>query len=258
LQKIQNSRTFNTNFWLRLIFSLGILLLGMFTFAQAEKVTISYYSSDSLLITADEYLTSDTLAYVILFHDQGSSRGEFSEITHRFQKMNFNCLVVDIRNGGNSNFIPNETAKRCRLEGFNKSVSYVEEDIEASIKYAFEKSGEKVILLGAGANGSLAMKKAKENIFVKAAIALSPGEYFQPYFSIEDTIAGIQKPILITSNKMEYPYQEKILSKVSDDYKTVFAPEVHKGARGTNALLSNNESSGDYWLALLLFFKDLQ
>jgi dienelactone hydrolase len=258
LPKMQNNRTIYTKFWLQLIFSLGIMLLGVISFAQSEKITITYYSSDGLLITADEYLTSDTLAYVILFHDQGSSRGEFSDIAHRFQKMNFNCLAVDIRNGGNTNFLANETAKRCRAEGFNRSVNDIEEDIEASLKYAFEKSGEQVILLGAGANGSLAMKIAKENNFVKASIALSPGEYFQPYLSIEDAIAGIQKPILITASKMEFSYQEKILSKVSNDYKTIYAPEGHEGARGTNALLSDNESSGDYWLALLLFFKDLQ
>jgi len=234
------------------------MLLGSIAFGQSEKSTITFFSGDSLLITADEYLTSDTLAYVILFHDQGSSRGEFSDIAHRFQKMNFNCLVVDIRNGGNSNFIANETAKMCRAGGYSRSVSAIEKDIEVSVQYAFEKSGEDVILLGAGANGSLALKTAKENNFVRAAIALSPGEYFQPYLSIEDTIAGIQKPLLVVSSKIEFPYQEKILSKVSEDYKTVFAPEQHEGARGSSSLLSSNVSSGEYWLALLLFFKDLQ
>lgn len=258
MQKIQNSQLFNVNFPRQLILSIGIMLLGGIVFAQSEKTELTFYSNDSLLITADEYLTSDTLAYVILLHDQGSSRGEFSDIIHRFQKMNFNCLVVDIRNGGNTNFLANETAKRCRNEGFSRGLNAIEDDINASVKYAFEKSGQEVILLGAGANGSLAMKTTNENNFVRAVIALSPGEYFQPYLSIEDTIAGIQKPILITSSKLEFPYQEKILSKVSDDYKTVFAPEQSEGARGTSALLSENESSGEYWLALLLFFKDLQ
>lgn len=233
-------------------------MLSDLTIAQTAKSRVTYYSYDSLLINADEYFVSDSLPYILLFHEQGSSRGEFYDLARRFQKMNYNCLAIDVRNGGNSNVIGNETARRCRQEGLNRGVNAIEEDIKVSIEYAFNKSGLKVVLLGAGANGALVLKAAKENEHVRAAIALSPGEYFQAFFSIQETIAGIQKPILITSSIDEYPYIEKIVSQVDERYKTVLAPEQHQGLHGTEALLTENANYGEYWLALLLFFKDLQ
>jgi 3-dehydroquinate dehydratase len=172
--------------------------------------------------------------------------------------MNFNCLAVDVRNGGNSNVLGNETANRCRSEGLDRGADAIEEDIIAAVNYASEKSGQKVILLGAGANGSLALKIAKEQDEVRGVIALSPGEFFLPGLSIEDTIAGLQKPVLITSSKLEFPYSKQLVSKIAEDNKSVFTPEQDQGARGTRALLPDNSSNGEYWLAILFFFKDLQ
>ncbi|MEX0987095.1 MAG: dienelactone hydrolase family protein [Bacteroidales bacterium] len=241
-----------------LILSFLLAWFGGTSFAQSGKSVAYYYSSDSLRITADEYVISDTLPYLVIIHEQGSSRGEFTGIVDRFQKMNFNCLVPDVRNGGNANFLGNETAKRCRRERRSRSTSSVEEDISASVEYASGKSGKQVILLGAGSNGSLVLKAAKEQEIIRAAIALSPGEFFYPYFSVEDTISGIRKPLLIISSKVELPYMQQMVSNVSDEYKTVYAPKDSEGARGTRALHSSNPSSADYWLAVLLFFKDLQ
>jgi len=227
-------------------------------FAQGVKSTVSFYSSDSLLITADEYVISDTLPYLVLFHEQGSSRGEFSEIIDRFQKMNFNCLAADIRNGGNSNYLPNQTARRSRSESRSRSIDAVSSDIEAAIAYATEKSSQNVILLGAGANGSLVLKAAMEQEQVKAAVALSPGEFFLPVFSTEETISGIRKPLLITASRMEHPYMVQLMSNVEEEYKTIFVPETSEGERGSAALLSQNPSYSEYWLAILLFFKELR
>jgi hypothetical protein len=243
---------------LQLVLLLVAVWSGSTLFAQPDRSTVTFYSTDSLLITADEHIIYDSLAYLVLIHEQGSSRGEFNEIVDRFLKMNFNCLSVDIRNGGNSNFIPNETAKRARTEGVSKSREAIEADIRAAISYAHEKSGDKVILLGAGANGALVLKAAKEQDAVRAAISLSPGEFFLPMLSIQDTISGLQKPLLVTSSRLEFPYVEELLSNVAEDYKTIFVPESAEGERGTGALLSDNPSNSEYWLAVLLFFKDLQ
>jgi len=213
---------------------------------------------DSLLITADDYFQSDTLPYLILLHEQGSSRGEFTGIIHRFQKMNYNCLAPDLRNGGNNNFTGNETAIRSRLEGFSRNRHAVELDIMASIDHAYRKSDRKVVLLGAGANGSLALKAAKEQDAVLAVIALSPGEFFLPSLNVEDTIAGLQKPILITGTKEEFPYMEQLTSKVDDANKILFSPDQSNGERGAKALLPSTPSNSEYWFNILLFFKELQ
>lgn len=256
--KTQNSiGSFST--LLRHMFILMVIVAsGANTFAQSDKTTVYLYAPDSLLITADEYVLADTLPYLVLLHEQESSRGEFTGIINRFQKMNYNCLVPDLRNGGNSSFVANETAKRVRNGNFGNRVEDIEGDIHTVIDYAVEKSGKPVVLIGAGANGSLALKACKEIDFVKGAIALSPGEFFPYQFSVEDTISGIQKPVLVVSSRMELPYMEQLLSGVDQEYKELFAPESHEGQRGTRALTRKNPSQGDYWLSILFYFKELQ
>ncbi len=235
-----------------------ILSLGMLGFVKTQKEIITLQSVDSLELTADLYFLSDTLPYIILLHEQGSSRGEFEPIAERFQKMDYNCLAVDIRNGGNANFISNETVRRSRQGNYVLGREGVENDIRSSIDYCFIKSGKKVVLLGSGATGSLCLKLSKEMNEVKGVIALSPGEFYAPLLSIQDTISGMQKPVLIASTQAEFPYMEQMLSGIDDEYKSAFQPEANEGMRGTSALLPSNPSNGEYWLAILLFFKEFK
>jgi hypothetical protein len=51
---------------------------------------------------------------------------------------------------------------------------------------------------------------------------------------------------------------EQLLSNVDVSYKVLFIPENHEGHRGTMALTAKNPSQSAYWLAILLFFKELQ
>ena len=231
------------------------ILLSSFNVIRVKSVT--FPSADSLIITADEYTVSEELPYVILFHEQGASRGEFSTIAKRLCKMDYNCLAVDIRNGGSSGFVSNETARRCREQRCNTEVDDIELDMKSAIQYAFDKSDKTVILFGSGANGSLSLKLATESDYVQAVVALSPGEYFLPGLSIHDTITNLRKPVFITSSLSEFPYVEQLASGMDEHYLTLFKPELGEGGRGTASLTSENEHNSEYWLALLLFFKDL-
>jgi pimeloyl-ACP methyl ester carboxylesterase len=231
------------------------ILLSSFQVIRVE--TITFYSADSLLITADEYMVSEDLPYIVLFHEQGASRGEFQTTARRLCKMDYNCLAVDLRNGGSSGFVSNETAKRCREQHYATGAQDITHDMRSAITYAFHKSDKGVILFGSGANGSLSLKLAKESNLVTAVVALSPGEYFLPNLSIQDTIANLQKPVFVTSSLTEYPYMEQLVSGMDEQYVTLFKPELGEGGRGTASLTPENEHNSEYWLALLLFFKDL-
>lgn len=233
------------------------LALVLSSFNVVRKNTIRITSGDGLEITADEYIIGDENPYILLFHEQESSRGEFRTIARRLCKMDYNCLAVDLRNGGNKDFVSNETVKQCRLRKCSNTVPDVEMDMIASIDYAIGKSSRPVILLGSGANGSLSLKMACEIDSVRAVVALSPGEYFLPYINIQDTIKSINKPVFITSSLSEFSYVSDLASGVEESYLTLFEPKLGEGERGTGALSSSNETSSEYWLALLLFFKDL-
>lgn len=234
---------------------LFVVLLSSFDVVRVKTVT--FPSTDSLLITADEYTVSEGLPYVVLFHEQGSSRGEFKTIARRLCKMDYNCLAVDIRNGGTRGFVSNETVKRCREQRCPTDREDIENDMNAAIRYAFFRSDLPVILFGSGVNASLSLKLATESELVKAVVALSPGEYFLPAISIHDTISNLRKPVFITSSQSEFPYMEQLVSGMDEHYVTLFKPELGEGSRGTGSLTTENEHNSEYWLALLLFFKDL-
>jgi hypothetical protein len=234
-----------------------VIVVALTSFSVVRKSTVTFTAGDGLVLTADKYITSTDNPYILLFHEQESSRGEFTDIARKLCKMDYNCLAVDIRNGGSKNYVSNETAKRCRENRCPTSAADIELDMVAAIRYAGRQSSQPVILLGSGANGSLCLKLATELEQVKAVIALSPGEYFLPALNIEDTITGLDKPVFITSSQSEFPYVSRLSSGIDAQYLTLFEPQLGEGGRGTAALTEENAHNSEYWFALLLFFKEL-
>lgn len=242
------------------ISSLACILLSSFAFTSSTALqlkTVTFKASDGLEITADEYVLETDNPYILLFHEQGSSRGEFSTIAPRLCKMNYNCLAVDLRNGGNNNFVSNETVRQLKGARLEAGISDLELDAEAAIKYAYLKSGLPVVLLGSGANGSLGLKLGTSDERVRAVIALSPGEYFMPEIKIQDALARMKKPVFIASSKAEFPYVSELASNIEKDSLTLFEPSQGAGDRGTRSLSEDYEQNTEYWIALSLFFKDL-
>ena len=250
MQKPRNSR-----FSISIAFFTLVILLSSFNVIR--KKTVNFSSSDGLQLTADEYIIEQDNPYILLFHQQESSRGEYNDIARKLCKMDYNCLAVDIRNGGSNNAVSNETVKRCRENRCPSGTADIENDILSAIKYASEKSNLPVILFGSGANGSLCLKMAKEHDNVRAVVAMSPGEYFLPEINIQDTIADLRKPVFVTSSLSEFPYVSEIVSGVPEDYLKAFEPVMGEGGWGTHSLSSEIENHSEYWLALLLFFKEL-
>jgi len=258
LQKQQGNRFIRSiSLQVFLIAGTLIVILSLSSFNVIQKNTITFTSADSLEVTADQYIVADDNPYILLFHEQESSRGEFQTIARRLCKMDYNCLAVDMRNGGSQGFISNETAKRCRESKCPGTVNDIELDMLAAIEYAFNKSNKPVILFGSGANGSLSLKVANENDSVKAVVAMSPGEYFLPYINVQDTITHLKKPVFITSSLSEFSYVTQLASGLDKQYLTLFEPQLGEGGRGTASLGPEIENNSEYWLALLLFFKDL-
>lgn len=238
-------------------FGFFFLVIVLSSFNTIRKKTVTFSSADELLLTADEYIIEQDNPYILLFHQQQSSRGEYATIARKLCKMDYNCLAVDLRNGGSDNNVSNETFKRCRESRCATGTTDIENDMLAAINYAYEKTKLPVILFGSGANGSLCLKMAKENDNVRAVIALSPGEYFLPEINIRDTISDLRKPVFVSSSLSEFPYVAEIVSGVPEGYLNAFEPKMGEGDRGTLSLSVDTENHSEYWLALLLFFKDL-
>ena len=223
---------------------------------QGTKEKVSFPSTDGLEITADKYVADEDYPYILLFHQAGSSRGEFRDIAEKLLKLRYNCLAVDLRSGDNANFVNNETASRAREEG--KPVSFLDArgDVVAAIDYASGLNASDVILLGSSYSASLVLLEGLKRPDVQAIIAFSPGEYFGKELRMEDSLKTCTKPLFVAVTKREEPYVKQMLSAFPENDYTLFRPET-RGVHGARALWDDNPSKDEYWLALLQFINNL-
>jgi len=234
-----------------------VVLLFCLSFVSSGQKRVYFKAADNLEITADLYEMSESNPFVLLFHQIGSSRGEFHEIAGRVTKFGYNCLAVDLRYGDEEKYVRNETAQRAKEQSLSRGMVDCRQDIEAAIAYAFGKSGKNVILLGSSFSASLCLLVGKENPNVLAVIAFSPGEFFQDDFNVYEKLMDYPKPVFAAGMKREEPYLNDMLAQVPDDKKTIFIPETNEGEYGAKALWESNSSSFEYWLGLLVFFKSI-
>ena len=170
------------------------IFIFSFLFLEAqEKVTFS--AEDGLKITADLYETNPANPYILLFHQAGYSRGEYRQIANKILKFGYNCLAVDLRAGGEVNYIQNHTALLAVQQGYSVDYLSSKKDIEAAIKWVKERSKEPVVLFGSSFSASLSLLVAKNNPDVNAVIAFSPGEFFAPELTIRSEIKNFEKPV---------------------------------------------------------------
>jgi len=236
-----------------------ILLTGLalsLLLIQGPKEKVTFNSVDGLMITADHYLANPEYPYILLFHQAGSSRGEYQEIAEKLVKLRYNCLAVDLRSGDNSNFVKNETAVNAR-EAFRPARFLdTQQDIRAAIDYAFGLNPKEIILFGSSYSASLVIIEGEQNPNVKAIIVFSPGEYFGDDLRVEASVDSISKPLFIATTQMEFPYIKQMLGHLPEDDYMLFQPEG-QGVHGARALWEDNASKDEYWLALLLFINNL-
>ncbi len=215
-------------------------------------------ASDSLPVTADFYPGNADEPYILLFHDEDGSRGEYRNIAPRLVRIGYNCLAVDLRQGKESHFVSDETARRADSLHLYPKKSDCLKDIEGAIRYAVQRSHRPVVLFGSSFSASLCLLAAKNNPDVKAVVAFSPGEFFKPQLSVRDSLQGYDKLTLVAGAKFEYPYLIEISENIPDDKKTIFVPSQAEGEHGINALSESNPASNDYWLSLLMFFRNVK
>lgn len=229
-------------------FSFGLL-------HASEKVT--FYTSDSLLVTADLYFTSKQKPFILLFHQAGYSRGEYLETARRLQNLDYNCLAVDLRSGGEVNYVPNETAREARKHSIPNTFIDAQKDIQAAIKFARRYNDIPVILFGSSYSASLCLMEAVNNNRVKAVVAFSPGEYFRPTLSVAQQLSGLDKPVFISVTEMERRYIDELTEGISSQVLTIYSPQKDRGVHGAKALWPSNTNSSSYWFELMVFFKSL-
>ena len=89
-----------------------LLLFSIQTITTMGQIKVKFQSKDDITITADCYKVDESSPYILLFHQAGSSRGEYKEIAGKLTNLGYNCLAVDLRSGNEVNNVVNETARR--------------------------------------------------------------------------------------------------------------------------------------------------
>jgi pimeloyl-ACP methyl ester carboxylesterase len=236
---------------------LYILFLFFFSLPVEGQKKVSFPSADGLTISADLYLKDKDLPFILLFHQGNYSRGEYKEIAPKLLNLNYNCLSVDLRSGGKVNFIDNETSLEAIRRNIPHSMLDARADIRAAIQYVNEINKMPVVLFGSSYSASLSLVVANKNPHVRAVVAFSPGEFFRPGLVVKEALQGFDKKVFVASTRTEYNYLIKMLTEIPELNKTFFTPKNSPGISGAKALWESSAGSPEYWLALFMFFKEL-
>jgi hypothetical protein len=218
-----------------------LFFIGCLFGRMKGQEVVYFYSADSAKIRGDLYLRDYKLPLMILCHDEAADRSEYNDIAPRLLNLNYNCLSIDMETRGYHGFsLPAARSGLC-----------------AAIAYARRFNSLPVILLGGSWSASLCLVEASVNIQIKAVVALSPGEYFQPKISMSDIVQKIHQPVFICGTRAEFSYLQKMAEKRPAGKLTLFQPEKGKGVHGAAALAGKDITRDEYWFALMMFFKKL-
>ncbi len=216
-----------------------------------EEKTIQFPSKDGLDITADVYLVGERPISVLLCHQAGFSRGEYTDTALELNALGYSVMAMDQRSGKIANAVVNETARQAKLKNLPTTYLDARQDIEAAIDYVHSNNGKlPILLVGSSYSASLELLIGNTNDKIKKVAAFSPGEYFKG-MNIQDAIKDYDKPVFVTSSKSETPALETLVGKIKPEVLTHHKP-VEKGIHGSRALWKTTIGVESYWEA----FKD--
>jgi pimeloyl-ACP methyl ester carboxylesterase len=232
-----------------------IIILAFVLNASAQK-KISFIAPDNLKITADLYDAGAGAPVIILCHEANSSRGEFKNAAPKLLAMGFTCLAIDMRAGGTTNGIANETTPDAIEKKFPIALLYGEQDMLAAITYAEENlKAEKIILLGSSYSAGLALMIGAYDDRIAAIAVFSPGEYIED-LSVSTYVQYITKPTFATGASSEISDVRAMMAGMNEDYLVLFSPSGG-GVHGAKNLDQSTPNHKEYWSALEKFLKKL-
>lgn len=240
---------------LRVLILTSALVMSVFSVFAQRKVV--FPSKDGLTITADLYETDPNNPWIVLFHQANSSRGEFRDIAARLNKLEMNCMAVDLRSGKEKNFRVNETAYLAKEANLPHDFIDSEQDMVAAIERAYGIGKRPVIILGSSYSASLALKLAKERKEVKAVIAFSPGEFFEKELNVQQAISGLNKPTFVACAASEKKWVAELISGIPEGKRISYMP-AKGGAHGAKCLMRDTEGQTEYWIQLINFLQTLK
>ena len=242
-----------------LIFALSVFSASIFTPSLNAQQTVTLSAQDGVKVFGTYYPAPNASAPIILlFHQAGSNRWEYTPIATVLNSANFSALAIDSRHGGDMWGHENETVAHLGHEG-----NYLESlvDLEAALAWARKQNpSRKVIVWGSSYSACLVfVLAAKHPGEIVGLLSFSPAEYFQNKSLVHDAATKINIPVFITSAKdNEEEESAHSIFDVNADQKNsvLFVPKT-AGVHGSSTLREDRNPRGaaENWSAVLAFLK---
>jgi dienelactone hydrolase len=222
--------------------------------AQAPQ-SVALKAPDGVTVYGTYYPVAAPKALILLFHQAGSSSGEYADIAPRLQREGYAALAIDQRVGGGL-YGANRT-----MAAFKGKTDYLGAlpDLEAALAWGKAK-GMPIALWGSSYSASLVFllaNAADAKDSVKAVMAFSPGEYFNDKKMVEAAAAKVTVPVFVTSaNTMDEEAEAKaIVSATPATDRQQYVPRT--GVHGSSTLNATKNPGGadENWTAVLAFLK---
>lgn len=212
------------------------------------------------------YPVDNPKALILLFHQAGSSSGEYATIAPRLQREGYASLAIDQRIGGelygkNRTMAASRVAPQPPNGGRDPDYLAALPDLEGALAWGKEKAaGAPIVLWGSSYSASevfmLAASSADKDA-VKAIIAFSPGEYFSDKLMVEHVAAKVGVPVFVTSASTvgEITEAKPIVAATKSVDRLQYVPQT--GIHGSSTLNANRNPGGadENWRAVLAFLK---
>ncbi len=216
---------------------------------------IRLVAADGLSIHGLYFAADRPKAIVLLFHQAGSNKAEYSTIAPQLAAAGYDALAIDQRSGGSMFGNTNRTAAAFAGQA---SFSDAVQDLRAALAWAADRNLP-VILWGSSYSSSLVLQLASEQPEkVAAVLAFSPGEYFGDGHPVRRWATGVTAPLFITSAKEagEIAEAKALLDAAPSSSKQQFVPE-RGGVHGSSTLIKSRNASGaeENWKAVLAFLE---
>ncbi len=227
--------------------------------AQLKKIT--FPAADGLEVTADFYEAAESrqTPMIVLFHQAGSSRGEYRDIAPRLVRLGFNCLAVDQRSGNSRNGVSNETAARAAAEGKGTAFLDAIPDLEAAVaKAKADYSSGPLVIWGSSYSSTLVLKLMGEQLeLADGVLSFSPGEYLGEGNVVRTAAAKVKAPTFVTAASNEENASRPIFEAIPAEDKVYFLPSSG-GQHGSSTLNDGVANQALYWDAVTAFLARFQ
>ena len=233
----------------------GLGLVPRLGLAPPQPVVLN--AADGVAVYAVAYeSTSPSAPVILLFHQAGSSKGEYEPIAPRLTALGYNALAIDQRSGGDLYQPPNETVQHLGKSASDYRAALP--DMDAALAWA-KKIHPNSAIYAWGSSYSAALVfafAARHPHDIKAILAFSPNEYVpQDKHFVRKAAQHVTCPVFVDSaaDPAEERGAKDILDAVHSGDRIDFVPNA--GIHGSSTLRDDRDPQGaaENWDAVTRF-----